>query len=109
MARFCGENFKSNYTVLENTDLVVKQNICGHPEPNAKWKLEDDITFSNSFNSSVINESTRHYRYIFHKKKIERLHCGKQILFNAINEFGNVTKKSILYVECKYKILFVLY
>nr|ADL39785.1 allorecognition 1 [Hydractinia symbiolongicarpus] len=99
MPRFCGENFKSNYTVLETTSLMVEQDICGHPKPNAVWKLEDDSTFSNSFNSSLISNETRRYRYIFNVKNIKRLHCGKQILLNATNKFGNDAKESILYVE----------
>nr|ADL39781.1 allorecognition 1 [Hydractinia symbiolongicarpus] len=99
MPKFCGENFKSNYTVLENIGLMVEQDICGHPKPNAVWKLEDDSTFSNSFNSSLISNETRRYRYIFNVKNIKRLHCGKQILLDATNKFGNDAKESILYVE----------
>ncbi|XP_057301424.1 uncharacterized protein LOC130635917 [Hydractinia symbiolongicarpus] len=99
--RICGKSLKSIYTVSDTAVLTVTQDICGHPKPFVKWKLEKDNTFSDSFSSLLMSNTSRKYRYSFATRNIIRSDCGEKIMFNARNKFGNFNGSSTIYISFK--------
>lgn len=89
-----------NYIVTEGNALTAVQDICAHPKPDVKWKIEDD-NFTYSSSSFLINNITRKYGYIFTTRPLDRRNCGKRIIFKLINHQLKVERFAKIDVKFK--------
>ena len=93
-------NIPQVYRASIGEEISGSITLCGNPQPNVKWYIDETIV-----NGSVVKSSKEDYQYIYSfKATVTSDMCGKNISYRIENYQNKAISLSTVYVDnCKFK------
>lgn len=66
-----------------------------------EWKIDQEILYKKSLNTSLINTEQRKYRFIYKTRILTRNDCGAKFILKATNAMGRVEETVKVDIICK--------
>lgn len=86
----------TSYTVNEEKQLSVTNEVCGNPKPVLTWKLQKELKYSFSDDVALMHMSSMRYRYVYKSRRLTREDCGTNIVFNATGANGMIKGETLI-------------
>lgn len=92
-------DFSRAMDMMPNQVINFTQTLSGNPKPNVSLYILNGISIGNITSRTITNHT---YKYeLVNQRYITVEDCGKDLIFNATNEYGFIENKTQIFVDCK--------